>query len=353
MTQLSNDFREIVQKEGLEAALNNKYGTLNVSMRLGKTNIGLKLASNFKNVLVAYPNKPIKQSWLDDSSKFNIDIDHITFTTFNSFTKYDLSEYDAIIIDEIHDFSINNFNYLLDSMPERVYGLTGSPPNRGEKVKFMNSCCPIIYTKQLDETTGITNKDYEIIVHLIEPSSDKNIKLKSGKTWSDKQRIAFFTGKYNQTYRFTEMLMLINAIKNSPTKYKYAQKLAINMERGLVFLETSDQCDRFELPTYHSKESLSEENLALFKDHAINKMTTIAQLKAGITFKDLSEVIILHCYSSNNKTLQRAGRALNYEKDKKAKIHILCLKGTIDEQWVKKGLAGFDTNKITYYDAKY
>lgn len=347
------DFREIVQNEAVKTALSHNNGTLNVSMRLGKTKIGLTLASNFKKVLVAYPNKPIKQSWLNDSVDFNINIDHIKFTTFNSFSKENLADYNCIIIDEAHDLSISNWEYLIENEVDRLYCLTGSPPNRGEKVKYINSCCPIIYTKQLDETTGITNKDYEIVVHLIEPSSERNIALKSGKTWSDKQRISFFQSKYNQTYRFTEMMMLINSIKNSPTKYKYAQKLAINMERGLIFLETTDQCDRFGLPTYHSKEKLSEENLNLFQENSINKMTTIAQLKAGITFRNLAEVIILHCYSSNNKTLQRAGRALNYDENQKAKIHIICLKGTIDEQWVRKGLIGFDTNKITYYDTKY
>lgn len=342
------DFRQTVQKEAVEVALSNKCGTLNVSMRLGKTNIGLGIAKNFDHVLVCYPNKSIKQSWLDDSEKFNINIDHIKFTTFNSFSKEDLSQYDCIIIDEIHDFSISNWNYLADSQVNRLYGLSGSVPNRGEKVKFINSCCPVIYTKQLDETTGITNKDYDIIVHLVEPSSERNIALKSGKFWSDKQRISFFQNKYYQTYNFKEMLMLINAIKNSITKYKYAQKLAININRGLIFLETSDQCDRFGLPSYHSKNNLSEENLDHFKQGNINKMTTIAQLRAGITFEDLSEVIILHCYSSNNKTLQRAGRALNYKEGEKAKIHIICLKGTIDEDWVKKGLAGFDSTKIKY-----
>jgi hypothetical protein len=36
--------------------------------------------------------------------------------------------------------------------------------------------------------------------------------------------------------------------------------------------------------------------------------------------------------------------------DDKAVIHILCFKGTVDEDWVKSALAGFDEEKITWKD---
>ena len=65
-------------------------------------------------------------------------------------------------------------------------------------------------------------------------------------------------------------------------------------------------------------------------------------------FPDLNKCVILHCYSSNNKASQKLGRCLNYVEGENAEVHIICLKGTRDEQWVASGLAEFDKTKIIY-----
>ena len=59
-------------------------------------------------------------------------------------------------------------------------------------------------------------------------------------------------------------------------------------------------------------------------------------------------MVILHCYSSNNKSAQKLARALNYVENQTAKIHILCLDNTRDVSWVQSGLAEFDKNKIKW-----
>ena len=340
------NFREQIQKEATETLLKFDCGTANVAMRLGKTLIGLKIASNFKKVLVSYPIETIKKGWISDAQEFGFDISHVIFTTHLSFSKHDLSQFDCIILDELHDVSINNWNYIALSTYKKLYGLTATPPNRGEKKSYMNMYCPIRYTKSMDETTGITNKDYEIIVHLIEPSEKKDIKLKSGKFWSEKAQIDFYESKYQSTKNFSMMLMLIRAIQNSKTKFEYFKKLASTINRGLLFVETIEQCDNLSYPSVHSKNPESEYNLEQFKNGQIPILSSIGKLKAGITFKNLNTCIILHCYSSNNKAIQKIGRALNYVEGEKAIIHIICLNNTIDAQWVQKGLADLDQSKI-------
>ena len=342
------NLREQVQKESVEKLLRYESGTANVAMRLGKTFIGLKIASNFKQVLVSYPIDGIKKGWVSDAEEFGFDISNITFTTHLSLTKHDLSQFDCIILDELHDVSINNWNYIASSSWHKLYGLTATPPNRGEKKQYLNLYCPIRYTKSMDETTGITNKDYEIIVHLIEPSEKKDIKLKSGKFWSEKAQIDFYESKYQSTKNFSMMLMLIRAIQNSKTKFEYFKKLASTINRGLLFVETIEQCDNLSYPSVHSKNPESEYNLEQFKNGQIPILSSIGKLKAGITFKNLNTCIILHCYSSNNKAIQKIGRALNYVEGEKAIIHIICLNNTIDAQWVQKGLADLDQSKIKW-----
>lgn len=346
----TDEFKNTVQKEAVETLLTYNRGTANIAMRLGKTLIGLTIASKFDRVLVSYPNLSILDSWLSDAEKFGINIKNITFTTNRSLHKHNMRYYDAVIIDEIHDLSENQWIEVSKQLPNKLYGLTGTPPNRGVKADFLNSLCPVRYTKKLIETTGITNKDYEIFVHLLNPSTAKNIPLKSGKLWSEAAKIDFFDKLYESKRTLTLMISLISAIKNSTTKLNYVRKLITQRKRCIVFVETIDQCNVLALPSYNSKESKSNENLQKFQDKLENKLVTVNQLRQGITFPDLSSCIILHAYASNNRASQKIGRCLNYVEGEKAIVDIVCLRGTKDEFWVKKALADFDNNKIKYVE---
>lgn len=342
------NYRDEIQKEAIQTALSKNYGSIGLPMRSGKTRVGLEIGNQFNKVLVSYPNQPIYNSWKDDSEKFGIDISNIVFTTHISLNKHDLKSFDCVILDEIDTVSIRSWQHIEENLPVRMYGLSGTLPDRGEKLDYLNLYCPVIYKKTLDETTGKLNKDYKITVHLLEPDKRQNIQLKSGKFWSEAQKIGFFERKYTMSRNFNDMLFLIRAIQDSPTKLNYMKQLSNKIDRGLFFVETAKQCEELGFPSYHSKNDDSEENLYKFRNREINKLATINQLKAGITIHDLNDVIILHCYSSNNKAAQKLARALNYVEDQVANIHIIGLKGTRDEQWISKGLADFDNSKIFY-----
>ena len=139
-----------------------------------------------------------------------------------------------------------------------------------------------------------------------------------------------------------------DASKLKEPEFEYFKKLASTTDRGLLFLETIEQCDSLPYPSVHSKNKESDYNLEQFKEGKIPILSSIGQLKAGITFKNLNTCIILHCYSSNNKAIQKIGRALNYVEGEKATIHIICLNNTIDFSWCKKGLADLDQSKIKF-----
>ncbi len=350
--QNNQEFRNQVQDEAFELSKEYNSGTYSIAMRLGKTCLGLRIANRFNKVLVSYPNQPIRNSWEEDSIKFSIPIENITFTTHLSLIKHNLTDFDCVILDEIDQVSVEKWKYIEENLPKRLFGLTGTPAKFGEKKSYMDDYCPIIYEKKLSETTGITNKDYLIKVHLIEPSSVKDIELKSGNFWSEKAKISFFETKYKQNRDWNTMLMLLKSISNSKTKFEYAKKLLKDIERGIFFLETIEQCKGFGIPTYHTKEKNSEQNLTDFQEGAIDKMSTILQLKAGITINSLNEGLILHAYSSNNRLSQRIGRFLNYIEGEVALIHIICLKGTRDENWLKSGLEEFSKDKIEYINIK-
>lgn len=342
------EFREKIQKNAIKIALENERCSLDLSIRIGKCFIGLSVAQHFKKVLVAYDNNPILVSWKEDSIKFNLNDSHIDYTTYVSLDKHNLNDYDLIILDEIHTCSENNWNYIALNNPKRILGMSGTMPEKGIKKDYVNTYCPIKYTIKLDETTGKTSKDYEIIVHLLEPSKIKDIKTKNG-FWSDSQKISFWERKYETTRSFTgAMLFLIQAIQNSPTKFNYLKKLVNRINDGFVFVETTKQCEELGIPSYNNKNHNSEQNLEDFKLGKINKLSTINQLKAGITIPHLKQCIILHSYSSQQKSHQKLGRCLTINGDDKATIHILCLKGTYDQKWVTNSLEQFDKSKITW-----
>jgi hypothetical protein len=344
---MSGNFREQIQQEAYDIGLVYNQACLVLPMRSGKTKVGLRLAKNYDKVLVSYPNKSILLGWQEDAIKFNIDINHVTFTTHVSLNKHNLNDYDLVILDEIHDVSIDKWSYIAVNIPKKLIGLTGTPPNKGEKLAFLNTYCPIRYKKTLDDTTGKTNKDYKIIVHLLEPSSKNDIKLSSGKYWSEKAKINFWYNKYQSTKNFMDMLKLIQSIQNSSTKFNYLKKICQTLPKSLIFLETTKQCDELPYLSYHSKNRKSEQNLEEFK-LGKNHLSCVKQLSAGVTFKDLKSCVILHCYSSNNKAAQRLARCLNYVEGEFAEIHIIGLNNTLDTRWIENGLQDFDKSKITY-----
>lgn len=342
-------FREITQKEAIEALLSIDRSSVDLSVRLGKTFCGLKIAEKYKKVLISYPNAPIKNSWISDSIKFGINIDHVTFTTNISLNKHNLNDYDCYIADELDTLSVNNWEYIEENLPKVFKGLTGTMPTEGEKRRYINKYCPIVYTKKLDETSGKTSKDYQILVHLLKPSEEKDIPLSKGGFWSEKAKIQFWNNKWNQTKSFQgAMLPLIQSIQNSKTKFNYLKQLSNKIDRGLIFVETSKQCEELGFPSYNSKEPKSEENLNKFLKEEENILSTINQLKAGITIENVDTCIILHAYASQSKSHQKLARVLNYAEGETATIHILCLKDTKDEEWTKKALNQFSQDKIIW-----
>lgn len=340
--------REEIHKQALENV--KDFCTLVLPMRNGKSKIGLEIAQKYNKVLVCYPSMSIYDSWLDTSEKFNLSIENITFVTTISFNKINLKEYDIVFIDELHSFSENNINYFIANLPKKAIGLTATPSNFGIKKEFIEDYLPISFKVDMEETTGVSNKDYEIIVHLLNPSKENNIPLKSGKYWSEEAKIRFWDNKYNSTKSFMDMLRLIQTVRDSATKLTYIKQLSSKMDRGLIFLETIEQCNLLGFPSYNSKDKNSEQNLQDFQDGKINILTSIGQLKAGITFKNVNKAIILHCYSSNNKAMQKLGRTLNLieGEEQKAHIDILCLNNTRDVQWCKKGLQDLKQEKIIW-----
>jgi superfamily II DNA or RNA helicase len=141
----------------------------------------------------------------------------------------------------------------------------------------------------------------------------------------------------------------MKSLMEYPSKEKYTKKLMESINnKCIVFANTQVQADKLCNYSYHSKNPDSEENLQMFKDGTINKLSTVMQLNEGVNIPNLKQGIIMHAYGNERKAAQRIGRLLRLNPDDKAIVHVLCYKDTIDEKWVTDALEGFDQSKVEW-----
>ena len=357
--------RDKVQKDALKIAINNNRATLGISMGVGKTRIAIqhliKLHDAFTRALVVIPKLSVRDAWLNEIELMNVKdlLPHLQFVTYLSLNKCIPNSYDIVYLDECHSL-LESHETFLSEFKGRILGLTGTPPKSGEKLKMVNKYCPVKYTFSVDDAADndILNS-YQIIVHELELSRVKNVKksTKDGRTWytSEMADYQYYTGALGdaQTPKQKQFLsiMRMKAMMDYPTKEAYAKGLMRNIgDQCIVFANTQAQADRMCQHSYHSKNSASEDNLQLFSDGRIDKLSCVLQLSEGGTIPNLIQGIIMHAYGNERKSAQRIGRLLRLNPSETATCHILCYKNTQDVKWVNAALATFDQEKIKFYN---
>jgi len=355
-----------IQSEALVALKGLRKGGIEVSMGVGKTLLGLKhMASNYTDIskfLVIAPKRSIFKSWVDDMSKFNYAHleAHVDFSTYLSLNKQDF-DYDVIYLDECHSLKQSHQQWLLEY--ERrggiILGLTGTYPVRDktEKGKMCNYFCPKVYEYKTDDAVNdkILN-DYRIYVHKLNLDGKGTIEkegkfgayytseVKEYNYWTDRLEHAK-PGKDEQICRIQRM----KSIQMFPSKETYAKKLFdIQQEKTIIFANTQAQADSLCTHSYHSKNKSSDDNLILFKENKIDKLSAVEQLSEGVTIPGLRVGIIMHAYANNRKASQKIGRLLRLNPDDVATVHILCYENTVDKEWVTSALSHLDQSKIKW-----
>jgi superfamily II DNA or RNA helicase len=357
--------KDEVQLEALAATDNRQRCGIVLGTGVGKTLVGLKHmdknTTSLMKCLIVAPKKSIFQSWKDDAEKFDMGhlLDRMVFTTYLSLNKHDPKDYHAVYLDECHSL-LDSHRGFLQLYKGKILGLTGTPPKRSysEKGRLVSEFCPVVYTFRADD--AVENKilnDYQIIVHQISLSIDKNylVKMKNKKAWmtSEEQNYTYWSRRIDVGSGNMHMLrvMRMKAMMEYPSKEKYTKILLNNIPtKCIVFANTQTQADKLCDHSYHSNNPDSEDNLIAFKDGNIDKLSCVLQLSEGVNIPNLKQGIIMHSYGNERKASQRIGRLLRLNPDDKAIIHILCYMNTIDEKWVKESLEGFDQSKILWKD---
>jgi len=255
-----------------------------------------------------------------------------------------------------------NHELFLSQFSGKILGLTGTPPQRRgtDKYFMVNKYCPIKYRFSVDDASDnkILNQ-YQIIIHHLQLSKVSSLKksTKDGRTWytSEQKDYEYTCGRVNESATHKQKqfnsIMRMRSMMDYTTKESYAKGMLKHMnDKCIVFANTQKQADRICKHSYHSSNSESEDNLEMFSDGRIDKLSCVLQLSEGVSINNLKQGIILHSYGNERKSSQRIGRLLRLNPTETATCHILCYKDTIDEKWVESALSGFDKSKIKYYN---
>lgn len=359
--------KDKIQAEALAAILPLKRAGAGITMGGGKTLLGLKYLEHYYNkgarkFLVVVPKNSIKQSWFKDAADFNLSylLNHITFCTYLAISANKITEQqDVVVLDECHSLLFSHEVYL-KTFTGPILGLSGTPPRyaNSEKGIMVNRYCPIAYRYTTDE--AVDNEllnDYRIMVHMLdlEDRPTVPVQMKDGRSFntSELKTYNYWTERVDnatsQKNKQVASIMRMKAMMTFPSKEEFANVLFNNIdEKVLLFCNTQEQADKLCGFSYHSKNPDSMENLQLFSNGTILKMTCVEQLNEGINIPKLRQGIIIHSYGNEKKASQKIGRLLRLNPNDCATAHILCYRNTVDERWVENALKDFDESKITY-----
>jgi superfamily II DNA or RNA helicase len=311
--------RQDIQMEALAATDSKQRVSVVLGTGVGKTLVGLthmeRNTTPLMRCLVVAPKKAIFQSWKDDAVKFGKEnlLGRITFTTYLSLNKHNPNDYDAVYLDEMHSL-LDSHRGFLQLYKGKILGLTGTPPKRdySEKGKLVNEFCPVVYTFKADDAVenGILN-DYQIVVHQLQLTHNKVFPVKTG----NRQYMASEIDNYTYWSRRIDVgsgnmhmlrVMRMKAMMEYPSKELYTKKLMESIQtKCIIFANTQAQADRLCNYSYHSGNKESEDNLLMFKEGKIDKLSTVLQLNEGVNIPNLKQGIIMHAYGNERKAAQR------------------------------------------------
>jgi hypothetical protein len=343
-----------------------EYGILYLCPRFGKIRTSINILKEFPKdaeVLIAYPDNKIKQSWLDDFEALGYNNDNVSFTTHLSLKKYVDKLFDLIIIDEIHLLSEAQIDVCQELLTDnkKVLGLTGTlakdTKNALSDYLAMNVVAEYPLEKAIEEGIIV---DYEITV-VTTPLDTIAKQNYGGKEKTEKQQYDNYTwviNKMQSEHRDTMFLRLarMRLIQSSLAKTNLTKKLISKHqdERMLIFCGVTKVADALGIPSYHSKSSEKQ----LFNDFAEGKGNHMAVVKignTGVTYKPLNRVVINYFDSNSENLAQKIQRctAMEYNNpEKNAQIYIISSNEQVELKWLQKALEFFDRNKIKFVEAR-
>lgn len=351
--------REIRQREAVQAYLDSdERSILYCAPRFGKIKctIDILKEKGIRNPIIFAPRTDIEAGWKKDFEKFNIDGGY-EFRTFNSMKKLTYFSHRLVIIDEIHEMSVNQQKQLAKIVGDRpILGLTGTMTQKTRKELYDNLTLDVCYKYSISQGVdeGIL-ADYQIFIHKV-PLDNKRYNYGTKKKNYTEQGYfnlnEYLRKEAKGANKYFMELKLINILQNSIAKMEMTRKLISQYEddRLLVFCGVTKIADELGIPVYHSKNK-EKELFDKFCNGQSQYLATIKMMQAGITITPINKGIINYMSGSSEDSAQKICRFLGLEynnPDKKAEIHIISSTEEFEQIRLNTGLQFFDPEKIKY-----
>lgn len=383
----------MTREEILDTALQLKSNSicLMLSAGVGKTKVALSiLRDRFKehliyNVLIVVPKNVLKEEWVKEIHKWGMEdmLPHITFTTYISLPKHNLTHYHAVIWDEAHHITDRCFEVIRTYDIKHFYNQVNiflSATLSSSKMVLIRNNFHNVYTLKVDIKDAINNDilpDPEVL--LIPLRLDKikpnqvYVKRKSCKrevTCEYRNRWLYMKDKsvrvniWCTEFEYYGLLEADYDLATSHAREAWRRQLAIqrlkwlseiktplvksilqilNKERTLTFCNSIDQSEKLGKYPIHSGKKELIENLEKFNSGDINHITAVGMLNEGANITNLRVGIFAHLNASKVPTFQRIGRALRHEKPV---IIVPYYADTREEEIVEKMKENFNPEKI-------
>lgn len=323
--------------------------------------------------IVLVPTVQLRDQFEEEFSKWGYEdvVDNIDFVCYQSAYKLKDNHYNIVVCDEVHlGLSPEYRKFFENNTYDRLLCMTATLPEENEYKLHLFKLAPTVYRISLDQCVAMgLVSPYDIVCVPIKLTDEEQKEYKSIN-----KKFVYWKYQLGQFGAF-DAAKAIMANKNASAKDKQAaarfyacirdrkkivdfasnkvaqlQKLVIqNLDsKMLVFgganAFTDELCDATQpfSVSYHSGKTKKQRENALldFKEGNKNVLCSTKALNQGLDVPDASVGVVCGLTSKALPMIQRIGRLIRFQEDKKGRIYILYVKDSQEEKWLKSSVKG-------------
>lgn len=354
-----------------------RWGLICMATGVGKSKTAIDAIKSlvaFKpdaKVLIVVPTTKLRDvTWMDEFKEWGAEEiwnANVTKICYASMHKINGEVYDFIVLDEVHNLTEKSAEFFTFNTVSSCMALTATPPENTLKQLLLSKLkIELVYQITLDDAVELgVVAPYEITVIQTELDAVRR-NVEAGR--KDKR---FFTTEFknyeyyasiensedpNVRMKATKHFYInrMRFIYNLNSKLEAAQWLLQNIipfnRRTLIFCGSIKHAEKLCLHSYHSKSGT--EGYDKFIAMEIDRMSCVEALNEGHNIPEVDIAFIDQLNSNGLDLIQRIGRIIRFRVGHVGRIIILCVKGTVDEKWVRRAVDNLDKTKIRWVEYK-
>lgn len=355
--------KDEVQKNIKDEIIKNNFkGIVLSSVRSGKTRILLNSIKEHSstiekpNVLVAYPNIDIKNSWVTECDLINYH-PNITYCTFVSIDKIKDLIFDYVVIDEAHllaeDTQLNIVAHINKKHKNCVLASGTYSETTLENIQFKTGLNLIVNYSTEQAIKDEIVSDFNIKIHTYNLDGINKKWFGKVKKWQSTEvkecnRLSNKVNTTNGQEKFFHALNRMRFINSCDSLVNCVNNWIKNNpnERFLLFTGDENIGVKYNLPMFNSK-SKTKEILEKFQKEEINQLCLIRKGSAGVTYPNLKTILLTAINSNGENLEQQLGRSLLNDTEHST-IHIFVSSEQFQLKWLNSALENINKEKIQW-----